>query len=139
MLEWLLKSFNHHTVPFCFQNTLKNGLSTSTLDEVTAFGALKTVFKDLKSIDNDTKKLLVDQGFRDCLTNGYLTDKTNRLQLEKCRFLIELSILGNVNFFPPKRHILSRCVFTTFRVKGGNMFRDTSHCDHGRHFRRFVP
>jgi len=74
-----------------FGNTLK-GCLTSEESSESAFQLLKAAFENAEKADNDTKKLLMDQGFRDCLTNGYLNGGRQRLELDKCRLLVELSI-----------------------------------------------
>jgi len=77
-----------------FGNTLKDCLTSETPTSSASFEALKEAFGKVEKADNDTKKLLMDQGFRDCLTNGYLNvgGGGHRLELSKCRYLVELSI-----------------------------------------------
>ena len=63
----------------------------------------------LSSVDQETKRLLLDQSFRDCLTNGYLckSAKNAELDLKKCSFLLDLSIKGvKQDFLSPTLPIL---------------------------------
>jgi len=71
--------------------------STNTLTTEDAFNHLKVVHgkSDGKhaGVDGETRKVLMDQGFRDCLTNGYLAGESDTaLDLTKCRTAVELSI-----------------------------------------------
>ena len=64
--------------------------STDTLTTEDAFNHLKVVHgkSDGKhaGVDGETRKVLMDQGFRDCLTNGYLAGESDTaLDLTKCR------------------------------------------------------
>ena len=64
--------------------------STNTLTTEDAFNHLKVVHgkSDGKhaGVDGETRKVLMDQGFRDCLTNGYLAGESDTaLDLTKCR------------------------------------------------------
>jgi len=88
-----------------FGNCLNKSLQSSD-DRSAALTALLTAFDEPPpAVDNETRKLLMDQGFRDCLTNGYLSSSSGGgdggggakragfgLDLRKARFLVELSI-----------------------------------------------
>jgi len=70
-----------------------------------ASSGLENDFAELKKVhgrsdgkhagsDAETRKVLMDQGFRDCLTNGYLSSGSSgpALDLSKCRRVVQLSI-----------------------------------------------
>ena len=95
----LYRSRRNFNNSFCFQNGLRQ-----VLDRGDTSSSLDTAFAELKSIHNrsdgkhagsdaETRKVLMDQGFRDCLTNGYLNAAGSAaLDLAKCQRVVKLSI-----------------------------------------------
>merc|ERR1719322_2233076 len=89
--QFIVKEFGNG-----LRQVLDRGDTSSSLD--TAFSELKTIHNksDGKHAGSDaeTRKVLMDQGFRDCLTNGYLSSGSSgpALDLSKCRRVVQLSI-----------------------------------------------
>ena len=68
-----------------FQKCLQNGLSTES--RISAFSSIQGEFDRAKG-DVDSKRIFLDQSFRDYVTSD------SKLDMEKCPDLVQLSIKG---------------------------------------------
>ena len=68
-----------------FQKCLQNGLSTES--RISAFNSIQGEFDRAKG-DVDSKRIFLDQSFRDYVTSD------SKLDMEKCPDLVQLSIKG---------------------------------------------
>ena len=72
-------------ITFFFQKCLQNGLSTES--RISAFNSIQGEFDRAKG-DVDSKRIFLDQSFRDYVTSD------SKLDMEKCPDLVQLSIKG---------------------------------------------
>ena len=124
-----------HSIFFLiFQKCLRNCLSGKDI-KASAFSAVQAEFERAKG-DVDSKRIFLDQSFRDCVTSDC------KLDMEKCSDLVQLSIKGKIfkgygNFtyvcyfnmvrLPFYYYIFNGVFALSFRCSCKDVLRQSSH------------
>ena len=109
-LEHLFYNYFKHI----FQKCLRKCLSAKGT-KITAFPVIQAEFERAKG-DVDSKRIFLDQSFRDCVTSDW------KLDMEKCSDLVQLSIKGVICIFN-----MSSCKLGKGAVGGRLTFKFVYH------------